>query len=148
VYILIVARERPGKTVTAATNTHSTRDGLLDASFPMQSVSYQGKFGNYFFPELLSKCVLLLSSKNKIRRYCDRQKKPDLVILMDSHVFSIPGPSSNYTCLTSVSILRIVSLRNSMKFEVSHMQSKYSERNIHCLCYRGIYIHVLQQVLV
>jgi hypothetical protein len=35
VYSLIAARQRPGKNVTAATNTHVTIE-LLDASFCMQ----------------------------------------------------------------------------------------------------------------
>jgi hypothetical protein len=38
----IIARQRLGKNVTAATNTHATIE-LLDASFPMRSVSYEGK---------------------------------------------------------------------------------------------------------
>jgi hypothetical protein len=39
----IVARQRLGKNVTAATNTHATIEELLDASFSMWPVSYQGK---------------------------------------------------------------------------------------------------------
>jgi hypothetical protein len=41
-----VARQRLGKNVTAATNTHATIEELLDASFSMQSVSYQRKVGD------------------------------------------------------------------------------------------------------
>jgi hypothetical protein len=38
--------------VTAVTNTHATIEELLDASFSMWPVSYQGK-SYYFFPELV-----------------------------------------------------------------------------------------------
>jgi hypothetical protein len=40
---LIVPRQRLGRNVTAVTNTHVTIEDLLDASFSMWSVSYQGK---------------------------------------------------------------------------------------------------------
>jgi hypothetical protein len=53
VYSFIVAEQRLGKNVTAATNTHATKEELLDALFSMRSVSYQRKVGDYFFPELL-----------------------------------------------------------------------------------------------
>jgi hypothetical protein len=43
VYPLIVARQRLGKKVTAATNTNATIEKLLDVSFSMRSVSYKGK---------------------------------------------------------------------------------------------------------
>jgi hypothetical protein len=39
----IVARQRLGGNVTAVTNTHATTEYLLDASFSMWPVSYQGK---------------------------------------------------------------------------------------------------------
>jgi hypothetical protein len=39
----IVARQRLGRDVTAVTNTHATIEELLDASFSMWPVSYQGK---------------------------------------------------------------------------------------------------------
>jgi hypothetical protein len=39
VYSLFVARQRLGKNVAAATNTHSTTEELLDASFSMLPVS-------------------------------------------------------------------------------------------------------------
>jgi hypothetical protein len=39
----IVAKQRLGKNFTAATNAHAITEELLDASFYMQSVSYQGK---------------------------------------------------------------------------------------------------------
>jgi hypothetical protein len=42
----IVARQRLGKSVTAAMNTHETIAELLDASFSMRSVWYQRKVGN------------------------------------------------------------------------------------------------------
>jgi hypothetical protein len=37
-----VARQRVGRTVTAVTNTNATIEKLLDASFPMWPMSYQG----------------------------------------------------------------------------------------------------------
>jgi hypothetical protein len=39
----IVARQRLGRNVTAVTNTDATIEELLDASFSMRPVSYQGK---------------------------------------------------------------------------------------------------------
>jgi hypothetical protein len=39
----IVARQRLGRNVTAVTNTRATIQELLDASFSMWPVSYQGK---------------------------------------------------------------------------------------------------------
>jgi hypothetical protein len=39
----IVARQRLGKNVIAATNTHETIEELFDAPFSMRSVSYEGK---------------------------------------------------------------------------------------------------------
>jgi hypothetical protein len=39
----IVARQRLGRSVTAVTNTHATIEELLDASFSLWPVSYQGK---------------------------------------------------------------------------------------------------------
>jgi hypothetical protein len=45
VYPHTVARQRLGKNVTASSNTHATIEELLDASFPMQSVSYRRKMG-------------------------------------------------------------------------------------------------------
>jgi hypothetical protein len=53
----IVARQRLGKNVTAATNTHAKIEELLEASFSMPSVSYQRKVSDYFFPELLFKIL-------------------------------------------------------------------------------------------
>jgi hypothetical protein len=40
---LTVARQRLGRNVTAVTNTHATIEELLDASFSMWPLSYQGK---------------------------------------------------------------------------------------------------------
>jgi hypothetical protein len=42
VYPLIVAWQRIGKSVTAATNTDATTEELLVARFSMRFVSYQG----------------------------------------------------------------------------------------------------------
>jgi hypothetical protein len=39
----IVSRLRLGRNVTAVTNTHATIEELLDASFSVWFVSYQGK---------------------------------------------------------------------------------------------------------
>jgi hypothetical protein len=39
----IVARQRLGRNVTAVTNTHTTIEELLDASFSMWPVPYQEK---------------------------------------------------------------------------------------------------------
>jgi hypothetical protein len=41
----IVARQRLGRNVTAVRNTYATIEKLLDASFSMWPVSYQGKVG-------------------------------------------------------------------------------------------------------
>jgi hypothetical protein len=49
----IVAGQQLSKNVTMATNTHATIEELLGASFSMQSLLYQRKVGDYFFPELL-----------------------------------------------------------------------------------------------
>jgi hypothetical protein len=38
-----VARQRLGRNVTAVTNTHAAMEELLDASFSIWPVSYQGK---------------------------------------------------------------------------------------------------------
>jgi hypothetical protein len=48
VYLPIFARQRLGKEVIEATNTHATIEELLDVSFSMRSVSYQRKVGDYF----------------------------------------------------------------------------------------------------
>jgi hypothetical protein len=53
VYPRIDARQRLGKNVTTATNTHATIEELLDVSFYMRSVSYQRKIGDQSFPEFL-----------------------------------------------------------------------------------------------
>jgi hypothetical protein len=39
----LVDRRRLGRNVTAVTNTHATIEELLDASFSVWPVSYQGK---------------------------------------------------------------------------------------------------------
>jgi hypothetical protein len=54
----VVVRQRLGKHVPTATNTHATTEELLDAVFSMSSMSYQvvcsgRKVVDYFFPELL-----------------------------------------------------------------------------------------------
>jgi hypothetical protein len=52
-YHLTVAKQRLGKNVTSATNTHAVIAELLDLSFSIWSLSYQRKVGRYFFPEYL-----------------------------------------------------------------------------------------------
>jgi hypothetical protein len=47
-----VARQRLGKDVTVETNTQATAE-LSDTSFCMQSMSYENKMGDRFFPEPL-----------------------------------------------------------------------------------------------
>jgi hypothetical protein len=44
VYPPIVARQRPGQNIAAATNMYAIIKGLSGASFSIQSVSYQGKY--------------------------------------------------------------------------------------------------------
>jgi hypothetical protein len=51
-YSPIVARQRLGKNVTAATNTN-TNEELLDAWFSVRSLSYQRKWREQFIPELV-----------------------------------------------------------------------------------------------
>jgi hypothetical protein len=51
-YTAIVVRQRLGKNVIAKTSTHATIE-LYDESFSVQSVSYQRKVSDYFYPELL-----------------------------------------------------------------------------------------------
>jgi hypothetical protein len=53
VYPTIIARQRRGRNITAATNTHKSIEESLDASPSMRSVSYQRKVSVYFFPELV-----------------------------------------------------------------------------------------------
>jgi hypothetical protein len=55
----IVARQRLGRNVTAIKNTHATIEELLDASFSMWPVSYQGKYAisssqNFLFNDTMS----------------------------------------------------------------------------------------------
>jgi hypothetical protein len=53
VYSTIIASQRPGKNVTAATNAPTTMGGLLNASFSMRYVVHQSEVSNYFLPEFL-----------------------------------------------------------------------------------------------
>jgi hypothetical protein len=46
VYLLIVARQRFGRNVITAMNTHATIEEMFKVSFSMLSVSYQGKVGD------------------------------------------------------------------------------------------------------
>jgi hypothetical protein len=69
VYTPIVDRQRLSKNVTAATYTHAAIEEFLDASFSLQSVSYQRKVGERFFPELL---VTMINSKLSVILYTDK----------------------------------------------------------------------------
>jgi hypothetical protein len=51
VYPTMVARQRLGKDITAATNKHATIEEMLEASFYKRSVSYQRNVGDSLFPE-------------------------------------------------------------------------------------------------
>jgi hypothetical protein len=51
VYPSIVGRQRLGKNVTSAKNTHETIEEMMEASFSKRSMSR--KVGDYFFPEFL-----------------------------------------------------------------------------------------------
>lgn len=42
-YSPIVVRQRLGKNISEATNTHAKAEYLLDAAFSLRSVSYQGR---------------------------------------------------------------------------------------------------------
>jgi hypothetical protein len=53
VYPQIIARQRLGKNIIAATNTEEKIESLLNASFSMRSVSYRRKVCDYFSSELL-----------------------------------------------------------------------------------------------
>jgi hypothetical protein len=46
VYPFDVAMQRLGKNVTAATNTHETTEELLDDSFSVLFIQFQGKLGS------------------------------------------------------------------------------------------------------
>jgi hypothetical protein len=50
VYPFIVARQRLGKNVTAATNTHAKIENLLDKAFSVRFMLYQKS--RQFFPDL------------------------------------------------------------------------------------------------
>jgi hypothetical protein len=65
VYSHTVSRQRLGKNVTAATNTHATTNEFLAASFCMRSMPYQRKLGYYFSPEFLVFNLILHSSHTK-----------------------------------------------------------------------------------
>jgi hypothetical protein len=88
---LIVVRQWLGKIVTAATNTHVTKEGLLETSFYMQSMLYQRKVGDWFFPELLVAC---LNSLYSCRKSCGeeniatrrRHKNDNYMFLWRNHV--------------------------------------------------------------
>jgi hypothetical protein len=67
----VVARQWFGKNVTAATNTHARVDKLLDASFPMRSLSYKRKVGDQFFPGLLvNLCSYFLIAESASAEMC------------------------------------------------------------------------------
>jgi hypothetical protein len=61
----IVARQRLGRNVTAVTNTHPTTEELLDASFSIWPVSYQGKQAISSSQNFL----LFVSTSKKMQQY-------------------------------------------------------------------------------
>jgi hypothetical protein len=85
---IIVAKQRLGKHVTAATNKHSTIKKFRNASLSMQSVSYQRKIGYYFFPKLLvsllslslmlSPCFISVTFYNKLTHPYPEQRSGPL----------------------------------------------------------------------
>jgi hypothetical protein len=71
----IFTKQQLGEHVPAAMNTHATIEEILDVLFYKESVSYQTKVGDYFFPELLdSYCPNLRLSE--LKKYAER--KPGL----------------------------------------------------------------------
>jgi hypothetical protein len=58
------ARQRLGKNVTAAMNTHAIEE-LLNTSFSTRPVSYQRKAGDYFYPKLLAYFLFLELGETK-----------------------------------------------------------------------------------
>jgi hypothetical protein len=56
-----------------ATNTHATVEELLDASFYMQSMLYQRKVDDQFYPELLVH-ILLQNSPHSSQHKCREEK--------------------------------------------------------------------------
>jgi hypothetical protein len=76
-----VARQRLGRNVTAVTNKHATIEELLDASFSMWPVSYQGKQAISSSQNFLFFCYLLMTGFN---RY----------ILKGCHLDVVGGPST------------------------------------------------------
>jgi hypothetical protein len=79
---LIVARQQLGINVTAATNTHATIEELLDQSFSMWPVSYEGKYAIssshnflYFTQIWQRKISLNVSSSNTLAQTVPVKKK-------------------------------------------------------------------------
>jgi hypothetical protein len=73
---LIVARQRIGRNVTAITNTHPTKEELLDASFSMWPVSHQGKQANSYFSNFLLYLHFLYLKVYKIYKHSVVSKLP------------------------------------------------------------------------
>jgi hypothetical protein len=55
----IFSRQLLGINVTEATNTQATTEETLEASFSMQSVSYQNKVGEWFFAEFIVSIMVI-----------------------------------------------------------------------------------------
>jgi hypothetical protein len=104
----VVVRQRFVKNVTAVTNTHATIEELLDASFSMWPVSYQGKSAigsshNFLFLHLL------WNQRFPLARFT----KHDVIKSQDALVFIYTtGRTSNVTRIELVHI--IVQRENSV----------------------------------
>jgi hypothetical protein len=66
VYTPIAARQRLGKNVTVATNTHATTEELLDASFSMWPVWYQVPPRACSYLGIFSVCIDTFMSAYKV----------------------------------------------------------------------------------
>jgi hypothetical protein len=101
VYTPIVARQRLGRSVTAATNTHATIDEFLDASFFMRSMSYRRISKRLVLPRssfIYWWCILIWripflkynsSFFITIKRICQNYSKPSLPYFIIS-IFIFP----------------------------------------------------------
>jgi hypothetical protein len=112
VYPANVARQRLGKNITAATNTHAAIELLLDGSFSMRSVSYQRKVGEYFSKllvliptfALLSRGLWLVPLTSVIfHNYWSQSSKP------------VNFFSAIYTCISLVNVSFIIILESHSK---------------------------------
>jgi hypothetical protein len=128
-YPPIVVRQLLGKNVTAATNTHSTIQELLDASGSMRSVSFQMKVGDsyfqncLFFLQYIVQCYgSLTTSDHQLYNVTPLKKPFGLLIRLlqsQSHVTPITH-SYSLRCVTFTQ-LTIIHVRN-----YSHLSHSYT----------------------